>query len=84
MPFIVRRLELARGDVPDREVMPRPLEPKLHAAIAVVNQVVRVEASAERLFERVQSESTPQRFRDPSPDDLAGEDIGDERDVDKP
>jgi hypothetical protein len=68
------------------EMLRRPLELTLHAAIAVVNQLVFVvdPAVVERLLERVERNVAAQRARHPPTDDPARIGVDHERDVDDP
>ena len=64
-------------------VLRRPVEPELRAAVRVMDEPLdAVElAIVERLFERIEREITAQRARHAPPDEAAGKDIDDERDV---
>ena len=61
----------------------RPIEFTLHAAVAVMNQTVRVWSRPEGLFEGVERDVCSQRVHDPPADDLSGEHVNDKGDVDE-
>src|SRR3954453_20132264 len=69
-----------------RQALRRPLEPGLHAAIAVMHQAAPREGApvVERLFQGIQDKAGLGRARHPPADDPPGEGIDDKGDIDEP
>jgi hypothetical protein len=63
----------------------RPVEPKLHAAIGVVDEAAATDRFSimECLLQRVEHEARVRRSADPPADDAACVGVDDERDVDE-
>ena len=84
---VVRDPMLASFVPPSRilivEVLRRLLEPKLHASIAVMDQLLEITPRMERLLQRIQRQVAAQRARHPPADDLPREHVRDEGDVHK-
>src|SRR4051794_12071700 len=69
-----------------RQALRRPLEPGLHAAIAMVHQAAPRERSplVERLLQSIQDKAGLGRSRHPPADNPPGENIDHEGDIDEP
>ena len=65
------------------EMLRRPLESTLHAAVAVMNELVEIRSCMERLLESIQRKIASKRARHTPAHDPSREDVGDEGHVDE-